>query len=616
MLDDVYAKRRSDHRVQLTWAFTDWLTDQDCHDVALKHGIQLSEPEADYDSGSTECKTILRGYGICPETANAEATITSSTSTFATATASIAPSNVTSSNSTVNGTLPTNSTTNSTTTNSTMANLGVVTLTDMNTATLTYTEGTGSKTRQRVVVVTHTNIDLITESTSTTAKAHAVATKVKSGRASSSPATATSGETPSTFATKDDAASSAKEAKTSQSIFVVDVSSLPSTTSASSIVAHTKAVKASAAASACNAANVPAPAATQHGIVSGCTKWYVAAPGDYCSTIADRYNIPVDTFMAWNPAVIAPICSNMNAGNAYCVSTSCEGALAVTSSTSQDMPSAVTSSMSEVPSIPSLSVDFSTSTTARAAHTGANSTLPLQSGAATSTSSATPSASSSTVEYKSYLGDGSEAAGWPSEKRWVSFDSMFTANQPHMKESCAQWGVPNDTDDEISEMKSAIKQVASTSGVDARFILAIVMQESTGCVRVITTQYSVFNPGLMQSHNGAGSCNENNVSTTTATSGPYHSNGTVLTPCPASQITQMIRDGTQGTSSGDGLQQLLSQQKGFAGAEMYYRAARAYNGGSVAASGKLEDGCCTRSYASDVANRLVGWSGEVRSFSG
>ncbi|KAF2169792.1 hypothetical protein M409DRAFT_64802 [Zasmidium cellare ATCC 36951] len=308
----------------------------------------------------------------------------------------------------------------------------------------------------------------------------------------------------------------------------------------------------------------------------------------------------------------------MLAGSAYCVAT-CEGALAVTSSMSQLLPTLAASSASVVPSVPSLSISgVSTSSTARAAHASANSTTPLQSGAATSTTPATPSSSSSTDVYKSYTGDGSEAAGWPSEKRWLDFDKMFTANQPQMKGSCAQWGVPDDTDDEISEMKAAIQQVASSSGVDARFILAIVMQESTGCVRVITTQYSVFNPGLMQSHNGTGSCNENNVSTAIATSGPYHSNGTVQTPCPQSQIHQMIQDGTQGTSSGDGLQQLLAQQKGggFAAAQAYYRSARAYNGGSVAASGALEDGCCTKSYASDVANRLMGWVAAPRTFSG
>ena len=129
------------------------------------------------------------------------------------------------------------------------------------------------------------------------------------------------------------------------------------------------------------------------------------------------------------------------------------------------------------------------------------------------------------------------------------------------------------------------------------------MQESTGCVRVITTQYSHFNPGLMQSHNGTGSCNTNMA----AVGLPgVETEGSVQTPCPYSEIHQMIEDGTAGTSSGDGLQQLLAAQAN-TDVSRFYRAARAYNGGSVDPSGDLGRGCCTLCYASDVANRLTGW---------
>ena len=40
----------------------------------------------------------------------------------------------------------------------------------------------------------------------------------------------------------------------------------------------------------------------------------------------------------------------------------------------------------------------------------------------------------------------------------------------------------------------------------------------------------------------------------------------------------------------------------------YYRAARVYNSGSVDGSGDLGQGVATHCYASDVANRLRGWS--------
>lgn len=178
-----------------------------------------------------------------------------------------------------------------------------------------------------------------------------------------------------------------------------------------------------------------------------------------------------------------------------------------------------------------------------------------------------------------------------------------------MKASCAQWGVPDDSDTEVAEMKAAISDIASASGVDARFILAIIMQESTGCVRVITTQYSVFNPGLMQSHNGTGTCNTNNAPLGIP---GIAGTGVVQTPCPESEIRQMITDGTEGTSSGDGLKQCL-QEQGHTDVSRFYRAARQYNGGSIDPSGDLGKGCCTLCYASDIANRLTGWVKGARS---
>ncbi|KAL4995222.1 hypothetical protein BDV10DRAFT_175162 [Aspergillus recurvatus] len=190
-------------------------------------------------------------------------------------------------------------------------------------------------------------------------------------------------------------------------------------------------------------------------------------------------------------------------------------------------------------------------------------------------------------------GNGKVVAGWPAHDNWwPDFEEMFEANRDTMRQSCAQWNVPNNSDDEIDNISSAIKEVSSSSGVDPRFILAIVIQESNGCVRAPTTDNGVVNPGLMQSHNGKGSCN----------------NGEVLTPCPADQITQMIKDGTEGTSDGDGLQQCLEQAGGSGDAANFYAAARIYNSGSIAATGNLGQGIATHCYSSDVANRLTGWS--------
>ena len=104
------------------------------------------------------------------------------------------------------------------------------------------------------------------------------------------------------------------------------------------------------------------------------------------------------------------------------------------------------------------------------------------------------------------------------------------------------------------------------------------MQESSGNVHVPTTDNGVVNPGLMQSHDGVAY-------------DPDH---------PAASILQMVKDGTLGTASGDGLLQLVRQYGNV------YEACRAYNSGSVDAA-NLSDGITsTGSYVSDIANRLMG----------
>jgi hypothetical protein len=174
---------------------------------------------------------------------------------------------------------------------------------------------------------------------------------------------------------------------------------------------------------------------------------------------------------------------------------------------------------------------------------------------------------------------------------WASFDDLFDFNQVIFKGGCAQFSVPANSDQEISDIKSGIQTVSGQTGVDPRFILAIMLQESSGCVRVPTTNGGVVNPGLLQDHDGAASCNQG---------------GVVTNPCPADTITAMISQGVAGTSAGPGLQQLITQA-GCTDDSKYYKAARLYNSGSIAASGDLGQGIATHCYSSDVANRLTGW---------
>lgn len=194
---------------------------------------------------------------------------------------------------------------------------------------------------------------------------------------------------------------------------------------------------------------------------------------------------------------------------------------------------------------------------------------------------------------KTYKGDGSSSAGWPSEDRWLSFDNLWEINQGIMKSSCSNaFSQADNSDQELADIKSSIEDVAASTGVDKAFVFVIMMQESNGCSRAPTTSYSHANPGLFQSHQGEGSCNDGS---------------NVQNPCPKTEIHQMIEDGVAGTASGDGLKQLLGKAGG-EGVQNFYRAARMYNSGSVDSSGNLGLGVATHCYCSDIANRLTGWS--------
>lgn len=202
-----------------------------------------------------------------------------------------------------------------------------------------------------------------------------------------------------------------------------------------------------------------------------------------------------------------------------------------------------------------------------------------------------PLAKRSTDSYTFYSGTGATPP-WPAQSDWVSsFEDMFNFNQDILKGGCAQFNVPDNSDQEISDIQSGVQTVASQTGVDARYILAILLQESSGCVRVPTTNGGVVNPGLLQDHAGSASCN---------------TGGTLTNPCPADTITAMISQGVAGTSAGPGLVGAI-QQAGCTDDSKFYKAARIYNSGSIAANGDLGGGGSTHCYTSDVANRLTGW---------
>lgn len=196
------------------------------------------------------------------------------------------------------------------------------------------------------------------------------------------------------------------------------------------------------------------------------------------------------------------------------------------------------------------------------------------------------------VGYTFYNGDGSIQAGWPDESEWLDFDTLWLLNsQAWINKVC------DNSPEETSELQEAIHAVSEKTGVDPRFILAIVITESRGCVRVPSTAMAVPNPGLMQSYgpHAKGSCHE----------------PTIQNPCPYTEIEQMVIDGTDSNPAGVDLKDLIAKS-GATDVSRYYMAARMYNSGpwSIGTNRDLGAPGANRCYAADIANRLVGYTGE------
>ena len=214
-----------------------------------------------------------------------------------------------------------------------------------------------------------------------------------------------------------------------------------------------------------------------------------------------------------------------------------------------------------------------------------NSTVAAPTPATTTTAAGSAGTGSTTTTkttgaggYQNFKGDGSTGAGWPDKTAWIDFETAFSNNKPTM--------LTSDSEDEVNKIKDSINSVSASTGVQKEFILAVIIQESRGDVRVGSTAVDHLNPGLMQSHQGVDCIGQ--------------------TPCPDSVITQMIQDGTGGTSSGDGLKQGLSGSQ----AIDVYKAARIYNSGSLDPTGDLAANGATPCYSSDIANRLIGFLGD------
>ncbi|KAJ9626945.1 hypothetical protein H2203_003402 [Taxawa tesnikishii (nom. ined.)] len=201
---------------------------------------------------------------------------------------------------------------------------------------------------------------------------------------------------------------------------------------------------------------------------------------------------------------------------------------------------------------------------------------------------------SQTLQYQCYKGDVSK---YPSIAQWLSFNELWNINSPHITAR------NNGNMQYTQNIHDSIMKISQESNVDARVILAMIMQESTGQVDVQCTG-PMPNCGLMQAS--------------------YNSHSFEFVNAAAS-ILQMIQEGVMGTTSGG-----PTGQGGPGYAQFFddtvpwvknpypnnpYAAARLYNSGVIADSGSLDDvKLGVQSYANDVANRLLGWDGNGAGF--
>ncbi|KAI4205941.1 MAG: hypothetical protein LQ350_000126 [Teloschistes chrysophthalmus] len=178
------------------------------------------------------------------------------------------------------------------------------------------------------------------------------------------------------------------------------------------------------------------------------------------------------------------------------------------------------------------------------------------------------------------------AAEFPPTSQWMSLDCLINHSRPDMV------GSSNDGPDEADDVIAAVQSVAQSAGIDARIPFALMMQESSGKVRPVIGDWGK-SFGLFQVQIAdAALCT-----------------GFAKNECPSSVIQNMVEEGIyghNGTGSAPvapGIAYWLGAEGGNVG-----RALRGYNTGRVDDPNDLTNipSGGTKSYVSDVANRLIG----------
>ncbi|KAF2192385.1 hypothetical protein K469DRAFT_800239 [Zopfia rhizophila CBS 207.26] len=200
-----------------------------------------------------------------------------------------------------------------------------------------------------------------------------------------------------------------------------------------------------------------------------------------------------------------------------------------------------------------------------------------------------------------YSCSGPDVDDYPTKEEWLSFETLWEINEPEITKR-------NYGDEYNNYIKKSIQDISMASKVDARIILALVMQESAGGVNIPCTGWDGLTTdcGLMQIHGGA----------------KYDAAD------PAGSIHEMISDAIYGVSrpsenhpSGtpgyiqyfNAAQGDLSWIQGDYWQGNPFAAAHMYNAGGISSRYlNTQEGGNKNSkvYANDIASRLLGWNGQ------
>ncbi|PMD48084.1 hypothetical protein L207DRAFT_594251 [Hyaloscypha variabilis F] len=151
--------------------------------------------------------------------------------------------------------------------------------------------------------------------------------------------------------------------------------------------------------------------------------------------------------------------------------------------------------------------------------------------------------------HKTYVRFCGPASNYPDPAKWVTYDELWKRSKTMMENA------GKNTPSQIGFINQAIGKVSKDTGMDARVILCIIIQESGGNVKVEDTWNPIRNSGIMQAHDGASWKSWGNPET-------YKQQR----DC----IFQMVRDGADHTVSGDGLKAIYEKNDPVKGGSQNY----------------------------------------------